>query len=398
MMSQEVRKVRLFAGARRNIRAVILHSTLATIFWALQFVYQYYLLIPGELGGSMLRSFALTGATLIGFALAIGPLRTLHQKYNYVRYRRTIGVWGFTFIILHFVSVMVFLFELNPIDLFWHYNPFANPIIFAVFAYPIFVSMWITSTDWAVARLGFRKWKSLHRLVFPAYIVAILHFTLINPELLLNPTGYLLIGTTILALILQVSAFLKTIRGKGLGRSAAIGFSLMIVGASLFTTAYGFRDVVAGDVEPNPNLPTSVAVTKMKEFMKQKGGNPEVAKAPIEADKNFVAAMMKMGMFERLNYMTSGAAMLENKDGKHFVVFGDDFTTPNGPDLVVYLTKNTGPSTRQDVRDGIQLAPLKSVMGKQVYEIPEGVDVNQFNSVTIHCRAFNVPWSYAPLR
>ena len=398
MMSQEVRKVRLFAGARRNIRAVILHSTLATIFWALQFVYQYYLLIPGELGGSMLRSFALTGATLIGFALAIGPLRTLHQKYNYVRYRRTIGVWGFTFIILHFVSVMVFLFELNPIDLFWHYNPFANPIIFAVFAYPIFVSMWITSTDWAVARLGFRKWKSLHRLVFPAYIVAILHFTLINPELLLNPTGYLLIGTTILVLILQVSAFLKTIRGKGLGRSAAIGFSLMIVGASLFTTAYGFRDVVAGDVEPNPNLPTSVAVTKMKEFMKQKGGNPEVAKAPIEADKNFVAAMMKMGIFERLNYMTSGAAMLENKGGKHFVVFGDDFTTPNGPDLVVYLTKNTGPSTRQDVRDGIQLAPLKSVMGKQVYEIPEGVDVNQFNSVTIHCRAFNVPWSYAPLR
>ena len=398
MMSQEVRKVRLFAGARRNIRAVILHSTLATIFWALQFVYQYYLLIPGELGGSMLRSFALTGATLIGFALAIGPLRTLHQKYNYVRYRRTIGVWGFTFIILHFVSVMVFLFELNPIDLFWHYNPFANPIIFAVFAYPIFVSMWITSTDWAVARLGFRKWKSLHRLVFPAYIVAILHFTLINPELLLNPTGYLLIGTTILVLILQVSAFLKTIRGKGLGRSAAIGFSLMIVGASLFTTAYGFRDVVAGDVEPNPNLPTSVAVTKMKEFMKQKGGNPEVAKAPIEADKNFVAAMMKMGIFERLNYMTSGAAMLENKGGKHFVVFGDDFTTPNGPDLVVYLTKNTGPSTRQDVRDGIQLAPLKSVMGKQVYEIPEGVDVNQFNSVTIHCRAFNVPWSYAPLK
>jgi len=397
-MSQEVRKVRLFAGARRNITAVILHSTLTTILWALQFVYQYYALIPGELGGSMLRSFALTGATLIGFALAIGPLRTLHQKYNYVRYRRTIGVWGFTFIILHFVSVMVFLFELNPIDLFWHYNPFANPIIFAVFAYPIFVSMWITSTDWAVARLGFRKWKSLHRLVFPAYIVAILHFTLINPELLLNPTGYLLIGTTILALILQVSAFLKTIRGKGLGRSAAIGFSLMIVGASLFTTAYGFRDVVAGDVEPNPNLPTSVAVTKMKEFMKQKGGNPEVAKAPIEADKNFVAAMMKMGIFERLNYMTSGAAMLENKGGKHFVVFGDDFTTPNGPDLVVYLTKNTGPSTRQDVRDGIQLAPLKSVMGKQVYEIPEGVDVNQFNSVTIHCRAFNVPWSYAPLK
>ncbi|MBM3897476.1 MAG: hypothetical protein FJ358_02985 [Thaumarchaeota archaeon] len=399
-MNQEIRRpqVSIFSGARRNIRAVILHSAIALVFWIMQFLYQYYVLIPEELGGSLLRSFALTGATLIGFALVIGPIRTLQQKYNYVKYRRTIGVWGFSFVILHFLSVMVFLFELNPIELFWHYNPFANPIIFAVFAYPIFVSMWITSTDWAVSKLGFKKWKSLHRLVFPAYIVAILHFTLINPELLLNPAGYLLIGITTAALFLQVSAFLKTIRTKGLGTGAAIGFSLIIVGASLFTVAYGFREVVGGDVEPNPNLPMSIAVVKMKEFMEQKGGNQKVAVEPIEADKNFVAAMARIGMFERLNYMTSGIAMMEERDGKYFIVFGDNFTTPNGPDLVVYLTRNTGPSTRQDVRDGIQLAPLKSTMGKQVYEIPDGIDIKQFNSVTIHCRAFNVPWSYAPLK
>ena len=400
-MNQDIRRgpqIRIFSGARKNIRSVTKHSAMAIVFLVLQFLYQFYVLIPNELEGAMVRSFALSGATLIGFALAIGPLRTLWQRHNFVRYRRTIGVWGFTFVILHFVSVAIFLFDLSLIDLFWHYNPFANPIIFAVFAFPIFVSMWTTSTDWAVARLGFRKWKSLHRFVFPAYIAAILHFTLINPELLQNPSGYLLIGTTIVVSILQVIAFIKTIRERGIGKGAAIGFSLIMVGAAFFTTAYGFRDAVAGDVEADPNLPMSIATTRMKEFMKQKGGNPVVAIEPIEADKNFIASMVRSGTFQRVNYMTSGTTMLESRNGKYYVVFGEDFTTPNGPDLVVYLTKNTAPSTRQDVRDGIQLAPLKSTTGKQVYEIPDNVNVSEYNSITIHCRAFNVPWSFAPLK
>ena len=203
-MTQETRSRRpeahLFAGARKSIRYVLLSSGLALAFWALQFVYQYFFLLSGELGGSILRSFALSGATLIGAALIIGPLRTLFPKHNFVRHRRTVGVWGFTFIIMHFLSVITFLFEFDALALFWHPNPFANPILFAVFSFPIFTAMWTTSTDWAVARLGFRRWKAIHRLVFLAYISAILHFSLINAELLLNPAGYILIATTVAAL------------------------------------------------------------------------------------------------------------------------------------------------------------------------------------------------------
>ncbi len=93
--------------------------------------------------------------------------------------------------------------------------------------------------------------------------------------------------------------------------------------------------------------------------------------------------------------MTSGTATLEQKEGQSFIVFQDDFETPNGPDLVVYLTKNTAPTQRNDIRAGVQLGKLKSITGKQVYAIPPGIDVAEFNSVSIHCRAFNVPWSYA---
>ena len=188
----------------------------------LQFVYQYFFLIPGEFGGSLLRSFALSGATLIGTALMIGPLRTIFPRYNFVRHRRTVGVWGFTFVIMHFLSVITFLFKFDLPGLFWHPNPFANPILFAVFSFPIFTAMWAISADWAVAKLSFKRWKALHRLVFLAYISAMLHFSLINPELLLNPAGYLLISMTVLALVLETSAFVKTVRQRGFGRGAVM--------------------------------------------------------------------------------------------------------------------------------------------------------------------------------
>ena len=141
----------------------------------------------------------------------------------------------------------------------------------------------------------------------------------------------------------------------------------------------------------------SLAMVQMKDFMKQKGGNPDVVIAPIKAHKSFSAAMLKSGTFERLNYMNFGSLTLEKKGDRFYVVFGDDFSTPNGPDLVVYLTRNSAPTTRQDVRDGAQLSPLKSTTGKQVYEIPSGIDVSEYNSVTIHCRGSNVPWSFAAL-
>ena len=144
------------------------------------------------------------------------------------------------------------------------------------------------------------------------------------------------------------------------------------------------------------DMPLEQSVEKMKEDMKATPGS--VPEEKVQGDQGFSGTVHKNGVFENLNYMSSGSASIVEKDGKYFVVFGDDFSTPNGPDLVVYLTKNNGPSSRDDVSQGIQLQKLKSTNGMQVYEIPENVNINDYNSVTIHCRAFNVPWSYAPLK
>ncbi len=143
-------------------------------------------------------------------------------------------------------------------------------------------------------------------------------------------------------------------------------------------------------------LPLEQSVEKMKEEMKTTPG--DVSEEIVQEDQGFIGSAVKSGVFENLNYMSSGSASIVEKSGKYFLVLGDDFSTPNGPDLVVYLTKNSGPSTREDIVSGIQLEKLKSIKGMQVYELPEGININDYNSVTIHCRAFNVPWSYVPLK
>lgn len=152
----------------------------------------------------------------------------------------------------------------------------------------------------------------------------------------------------------------------------------------------------APSVDPR-ELPLEQATKRMMEEMRTTGGDTSVAKEPLAGDAAFSGEAKRSGAFQKLGYTTEGTARVESRDGKFFVVFGENFSTPNGPDLVVYLTKNSGPTTREDLKQGVELGELKSLKGKQVYEFPAGVDALQYNSVSIHCRSFNVPWSYAPL-
>ncbi len=179
-------------------------------------------------------------------------------------------------------------------------------------------------------------------------------------------------------------------------------FSLLLLGCT-HPSAPAPSASVAATAFPSPgspeaqSLPLEVAQQAMVDEMKKTGGDPDVSKEPLATDQGFEGQMLRSGSFVALGYMTSGSATLETKDGKSYVVFSDDFSTPNGPDVVVYLTKNAAATTREDIPSGILLSKLKSLQGKQVYEIPAGTDVSAYHSVSLHCRAFNVPWSYAPL-
>ncbi len=230
-------RAKLFQSLRENKRYVIKASIPIIIFWLLEFFYQYIILIPDQMTTSLIRSSALAGATLISIALIIGPLAKL-TKYNYIFHRRTIGVWGFTFIIMHMITVMAYLFQFNIMLIWQETNPFINPVIFGLIAFWLFVPIYLTSTDWAVDRLGFKKWKNIHRLVYFAYIFTVLHYILISPRWFSNAANFLLLALTVVALAVQVLAFLKTTKRMRNKKDTIIGMIIILFGAVMFYLAY----------------------------------------------------------------------------------------------------------------------------------------------------------------
>lgn len=95
----------------------------------------------------------------------------------------------------------------------------------------------------------------------------------------------------------------------------------------------------------------------------------------------------------------SGKAGIYQVDGGAFVLRFEDFNVTNGPDLHVYLAKNTDPVTSSDVNDGgyLDLGSIKGNQGAQNYAIPVGTDLSQYHSVVIYCQPFHVVFSVAPL-
>ena len=105
------------------------------------------------------------------------------------------------------------------------------------------------------------------------------------------------------------------------------------------------------------------------------------------------------GSFHGVAHETKGtAAIYQLPEGKKVLRFSG-FQTSNGPDVQVYLVAAPDANDNDIVTKAgfIRIADLKGNMGDQNYELPTGVDLNKYRSVTIWCRRFGVNFATAPL-
>lgn len=103
--------------------------------------------------------------------------------------------------------------------------------------------------------------------------------------------------------------------------------------------------------------------------------------------------VLAMGNFSGITYHEAeGSAKILESGGKRYVRFEDDFKVTNGPDLFVYL----GKSGKYDA--SANLGVLKGNIGSQNYEIPESIDLAEYDSVWVWCRAFSVGFGVAELK
>lgn len=115
----------------------------------------------------------------------------------------------------------------------------------------------------------------------------------------------------------------------------------------------------------------------------------EIAPMEMEEGPEIVAS----GSFEGLDgHNAMGTARLLKIGDKYYIRFEEDFWVTNGPDLFVHLGKDG------EYASEARLDSLKGNVGGQNYEIPEGINLEEYNEVWVWCRAFSVPFGKAVLK
>jgi len=113
--------------------------------------------------------------TILLSSLTATPLKTFFGFTKPMRVRRMLGLFAFFYGSLHFVTYVALdqTFDLSDIGADIVKRKFIT-IGFAAFL--TLLPLAVTSTDRAVKRLGFRRWKRLHRLVYVAAVLGVVHF------------------------------------------------------------------------------------------------------------------------------------------------------------------------------------------------------------------------------
>ncbi len=99
-------------------------------------------------------------------------------------------------------------------------------------------------------------------------------------------------------------------------------------------------------------------------------------------------------------YRIDGGWNIVEKDGKNVLTFSEDFSTKKGPDLKVYLSKESIQKIkgRNVTKTSILISALKSEKGAQEYQLPDDLNLDDFSSVLIHCEAYSHLWGGGALK
>ena len=110
---------------------------------------------------------------LLFVTLTVSSLARLAGTPELIRYRRTLGLAAFTYVICHFLSYFAFLVNFDILELFR--SVYKRPYIVAgMVALVTLIPLAITSTDGWRRRLR-RNWSRLHKLVYVTAIAGWIH-------------------------------------------------------------------------------------------------------------------------------------------------------------------------------------------------------------------------------
>ncbi|MGB1875533.1 MAG: sulfite oxidase heme-binding subunit YedZ [Rhodospirillaceae bacterium] len=152
--------------------------------------------VTGDLGANPIEAITrYLGDWALRFiliALAVTPIRVLTGWTTVGRFRRMLGLFAFFYVLLHLLSYV-------GLDQFFYWSGIWQDIIKRIYitlgmaAVLMLALLAATSTDKMVKRLGAKRWRELHRLVYPAAVLGVIHFFMMLKADYTEPTIYAVI-------------------------------------------------------------------------------------------------------------------------------------------------------------------------------------------------------------
>ena len=143
------------------------------------------------------RNLGLWGLRFLILGLVITPMARIFRRPTLIRYRRTVGLFAFTYVLLHWLSYIV-------LDLYFDWpvilkDIYKRPFItIGMAAFVALIPLAVTSTDALRRRLGPVIWERLHQLIYLIVPAGLVHYWLMVKA---DHRSQLAYGSIIIALL-----------------------------------------------------------------------------------------------------------------------------------------------------------------------------------------------------
>jgi sulfoxide reductase heme-binding subunit YedZ len=158
-----------------------------SLFWSYQF-------INGSLGVNPIEKFmdnmGEMALRLIVLTLFISSLSEFKKFRFLIDVRRMIGLFAFFYVSCHFLTYIALdhFFDMNFIIKDIIKRPF---ITFGFISFVFLIPLVITSPKEMLKKLGFKVWKKIHYLIYPAAILSSVHFYMLVRANKIEPAIYI---------------------------------------------------------------------------------------------------------------------------------------------------------------------------------------------------------------
>ena len=159
---------------------LILIKTLVWIVCLAPFCWLVWGAVTNNLGpdptAAMAFATGLATLRLLTISLAITPLRRLSPRLNWlIKFRRLLGLFAFFYATLHMLTYVALYSGFNLNAMLGDVTK-RRFITMGAAAWLLLLPLAATSTNWAIRKLGGKRWNLLHKLVYVAAICGVIHY------------------------------------------------------------------------------------------------------------------------------------------------------------------------------------------------------------------------------